>query len=70
AQYDSPPLAVMCEWEQAMLSQIPEANFPAVDKQAFMSELAEYIQTRQWSKIKTLVGDTAAVFRRRNATKK
>ncbi|KAJ2860489.1 Nuclear import receptor [Coemansia aciculifera] len=70
AQYDSPPLATMCEWEQAMLSQIPEANFPAADKQAFMSELAEYIQTRQWPKIKALVSDTAAVFRRRNATKK
>ncbi|KAJ2817113.1 Nuclear import receptor [Coemansia sp. 'formosensis'] len=70
AQYDSPPLATMCEWEQAMLSQIPEANFPTADKQAFMSELAEYIQTRHWPKVKTLVSDTAAMFRRRNATKK
>ncbi|KAJ1999763.1 Nuclear import receptor [Coemansia thaxteri] len=70
AQFDSPPLATMCEWEQAMLSQIPEANFPAVDRQAFLSELSELIQTRQWPKIKTLVNDTAAVFWRRNVSKK
>ncbi|KAI8321900.1 ARM repeat-containing protein [Martensiomyces pterosporus] len=65
-QFDSPPLPTMVEWEQAMLLQIPDANFPAVDKQSFLGDLSENIQARQWPKIKVLMSDFAAVFWRRN----
>lgn len=69
-QFDSQPLLVICEWSQSTLSQIPGSSFPMAEKQAFLNQLSEHIQARQWPKIKTLVSDTAAVFWRRNASKK
>ncbi|KAJ1962199.1 Nuclear import receptor [Dipsacomyces acuminosporus] len=69
-QFDNPPLPTMVEWEQAMLSQLPDSNLPAADKQSFLADLSEYIQTRQWAKIKALMSDFAAVFWRRNVASK
>ncbi|KAI9502275.1 armadillo-type protein [Coemansia spiralis] len=66
AQFDNPPLATMCEWVQAMMAQVPETNLPAVEKQALLNDLAERVQSRQWTGVKMVVSDFAAVFRRRN----
>ncbi|KAJ2726460.1 Nuclear import receptor [Coemansia sp. Benny D115] len=69
AQFENPPLPTMYEWVQAMLTQVPEANFSAGDKQALLYDLSEQIRARQWPKIKVLLGDFSAVFWRRNSNK-
>ncbi|KAJ2682992.1 Nuclear import receptor, partial [Coemansia spiralis] len=66
AQFDSPPAPTMYEWTQAVLAQIPDASFPAPDKQAFLTGLSADIRAREWPKIKMLIADTAAMFWRRN----
>ncbi|KAJ2615364.1 Nuclear import receptor [Coemansia sp. RSA 1365] len=66
AQLSKPPLPTMYEWVQAMLAQLPESSFPTAEKQTFLAELSDHIQSRRWSQIKMLVSDTAAVFWRRN----
>ncbi|KAJ2557907.1 Nuclear import receptor [Coemansia sp. RSA 1933] len=66
AQFDAPPLATMCEWVQAILSQIPDSNYPPADKQTLLKDLAEHIQARHWLRVKAVVGDFAAAFWRRN----
>ncbi|KAJ2609513.1 Nuclear import receptor [Coemansia sp. RSA 1804] len=65
-QFNTPPLATMCEWMQVIMSQIPENNYPAADKQVVLKELAEHIQSRHWLRIKAIVSDFAAAFWRRN----
>ncbi|KAJ1731018.1 Nuclear import receptor [Coemansia biformis] len=69
AQFDSPPAATMYEWVQAVLLQIPDASFPAADKQTFLASLSGDIRAREWLKVKMLIADTAAVFWRRNTAR-
>ncbi|KAJ2233203.1 Nuclear import receptor [Coemansia sp. RSA 485] len=69
AQFENPPLPTMCEWAQTALAQVPEANLSNSEKQVFLQDLADCIQRRQWSKIKTLVSDFSASFWRRNSAK-
>ncbi|KAJ2077989.1 Nuclear import receptor [Coemansia sp. RSA 988] len=66
AQFGIPPLPTMYEWVQAMLAQLPDSSFPSSEKQTFLADLSDHIQSRRWSQIKMLVADTAAVFWRRN----
>ncbi|KAJ1828557.1 hypothetical protein LPJ56_001038 [Coemansia sp. RSA 2599] len=69
AQFENPPLPTVCEWAQTALAQVPEANLSAADKQAFLQDLADHIQRRQWSNVKSLVSDFSASFWRRNSAK-
>ncbi|KAJ1935031.1 hypothetical protein GGF37_006146, partial [Kickxella alabastrina] len=69
SQFDGPPAATMCEWVQATIAQIPDANYSAADKQDILQELSELIQARNWPKVRILISDFAAVFWRRNASK-
>ncbi|KAJ1664856.1 Nuclear import receptor [Coemansia sp. RSA 1646] len=66
AQFDAPPLPTMCEWVQAILSQVPDNNYSAADKQALLKALDEHIQGRHWLRVKAVVNDFAAAFWRRN----
>ncbi|KAJ2388389.1 Nuclear import receptor, partial [Coemansia sp. RSA 2559] len=66
AQFDAPPLATMCEWVQAIMSQVPDTNYSAADKQALLKDLAEHIQARHWLRVKAIVSDFTAAFWRRN----
>ncbi|KAJ1953263.1 Nuclear import receptor, partial [Linderina pennispora] len=66
-QFDSPPQATMMDWQQAVLAQVPDANLPPTDRQSLMGDLSNHIQGRQWARVKSLMSDFAAVFRRRNA---
>ncbi|KAJ1887812.1 Nuclear import receptor, partial [Kickxella alabastrina] len=69
SQFDGPPAATMCEWVQATIAQIPDANYSAADKQDILQELSELIKGRNWPKVRALISDFAAAFWRRNASK-